>query len=113
MTLQTRQSGNLSFNFGGMTRRSMPPCFKAPCSLWRVFAVGAITSALLWLSEMIRWGRRKTDHFFILVHWCIGARGQVSFAPVSVESVLLAGCPYNGLRMNRNQGVPVYGPEPF
>lgn len=34
-------------------------------------------------------------------------------APVSVESVLFAGCPYNGLRMNRNQGVPVYGPEPF
>ena len=32
-TLQTRQSGNLPFNFGGMTRRSMPPCFKAPCSL--------------------------------------------------------------------------------
>ena len=38
LTLQTRQSGNLPFNFGGMTRRSMPPCFKAPCSLWRVFA---------------------------------------------------------------------------
>ncbi|WP_368154403.1 hypothetical protein, partial [Collinsella aerofaciens] len=73
-----------------------PFCLKAPCSLWRVFAVGAIASALLWLSEMIR---------------C--RKGQVSFAPVSVESVLFAGCPYNGLRMNRNQGVPVYGPEPF
>ena len=38
LTLQARQSGNLPFNFGGMIRRSMPPCFKAPCSLWRVFA---------------------------------------------------------------------------
>ena len=37
-TLQTRQSGNLPFNFGGMIKRSMPPRFKAPCSLWRVFA---------------------------------------------------------------------------
>jgi len=37
-TLQARQSGNLPFNFGGMTKRSMPPCFKAPCSLWRAFA---------------------------------------------------------------------------
>ena len=45
-TLQTRQSGNLPFNFGGMTRRSMPLCFKAPCSLWRVFADFAKTSAL-------------------------------------------------------------------
>ena len=36
--LQTRQGGNLPFNFGGMIKRSMPPRFKAPCSLWRVFA---------------------------------------------------------------------------
>ena len=47
-TLQTRQSGNLPFNFGGMIERSMPPRFKAPCSLWRVFAVVAKTSALPW-----------------------------------------------------------------
>ena len=45
-TLQTRQSGNLPFHFGGMTRRSMPPRFKAPCLLWRVFADFAKTSAL-------------------------------------------------------------------
>ena len=32
LTLQTRQSGNLPFNFGGMIKRSMPPRFKAPCS---------------------------------------------------------------------------------
>jgi hypothetical protein len=64
LTLQTRQSGNLPFNFGGMIKRSMPPCFKAPCSLWRVFAVVDKASALLWQSEMIRWGRRKTDHFY-------------------------------------------------
>ncbi|WP_373199438.1 hypothetical protein, partial [Collinsella aerofaciens] len=38
MTLQTRQSGNLPFNFGGMIKRSMPPRFKAPCSPWRDFA---------------------------------------------------------------------------
>ncbi|WP_347494272.1 hypothetical protein, partial [Collinsella aerofaciens] len=37
-TLQARQSGNLPFNFGGMTKRSMPPRFKAPCSPWRAFA---------------------------------------------------------------------------
>lgn len=36
--LQTRQGGNLPFNFGGMIKRSMLPRFKAPCSLWRVFA---------------------------------------------------------------------------
>ena len=29
-TLKPRQSGNLPFNFGDMTRRSMPPRFKAP-----------------------------------------------------------------------------------
>ena len=44
-TLQARQSGNLPFNFGGMIKRSMPPCFKAPCSLWRAFAVVAKTTA--------------------------------------------------------------------
>ena len=37
-TLQARQSGNLPFNFSGMTKRSMPPRFKAPCSRVRVFA---------------------------------------------------------------------------
>ena len=45
-TLQARQSGNLPFNFGGMTIRSMPPLFKAPFSRVRVFAVVAKTSAL-------------------------------------------------------------------
>jgi hypothetical protein len=49
-TLQARQSGNLPFSFGGMTKRSMPPCFKAPCSLWRVFAVVAKTTAFPWLA---------------------------------------------------------------
>ena len=48
--LQTRQSGNLPFSFGGMTRRSMPPRFKAPCSLWRVFADIAKTSTIPWLA---------------------------------------------------------------
>ncbi len=54
LTLQARQSGNLPFNFGGMTRRSMPPRFKAPCSLWRAFAVVAKTLALPWPSGWTR-----------------------------------------------------------
>ena len=62
-SLRARQSGNLPFNFSGMTKRSMPPCFKAPCSLWRAFAVVAkqrrslgwlkvalVPAALLWWS---------------------------------------------------------------
>ena len=53
-TLQARQSGNLPFNFGGMTRRSMPPRFKAPCSLWRAFAVRPLSAALPWCGT---WGR--------------------------------------------------------
>ena len=55
-TLQARQSGNLPFNFGGMTRRSMPPCFKAPCSLWRAFAVRPLPAAFS-LPEGGSWGR--------------------------------------------------------
>jgi len=51
MTLQTRQDGNLPFSFGGMTKRSTPPRFKAPCSLWRAFAVGVKISALSWLPK--------------------------------------------------------------
>jgi len=51
MTLQARQDGNLPFNFGGMTKRSMPPRFKAPCSPWRAFAVGVKISALSWLPK--------------------------------------------------------------
>jgi len=51
MTLQARQGGNLPFNFGGMTMRSMPPRLKAPCSLWRAFTVGVKISALSWLPE--------------------------------------------------------------
>jgi len=37
-TLQARQSGNLPFSFGGMTRRSMPPKLKGRLPLWRAFA---------------------------------------------------------------------------
>ncbi|WP_373199547.1 hypothetical protein, partial [Collinsella aerofaciens] len=38
MTLQTRQSGNLTFNFKGATRRSASFHFTSPCSLGAVFA---------------------------------------------------------------------------
>ena len=39
-----------------MTRRSMPSSFKAPCSLWRAFAVVAKTTASP-CSECGTWGR--------------------------------------------------------
>jgi len=78
LTLQTRQSGNLPFNFGGMTKRSMPPCFKAPCSLWRVFADFAKTLALPWFNLPTR------DRFILAGFiWAnvVGAMGTGLYAP--------------------------------
>ena len=101
-----------------MTRRSMPSSFHA-----NLFAlVGARWRLLNMRRLLVSRHLARSGGFSLSVPkhrrylGCCKLMKDVPndyLAPVSVESVLLVGCPYNGLRMNRNQGAPVYGPEPL